>query len=363
MIHLVQIVLLVLIALPSHAQRGGHTPPKEAFMACSGKSGGASCSMQTPHGNLKGSCRTPPGQSSLVCVPERGARGASRPNGKMTDRQGSQSGSNRPPMRKHTITQSNGLKKLVPATDTPSSSQYYSSKIEGKWRIIKSNAIPDHKVGKFPNSGNPHSISQQNFEIRIPAQPQLSSSITNVKIPGWALNGVPFDPGAGEFYQGNRNSGWQYEALSGAVSLGIDENHAHVQPGGKYHYHGLPSLFLKKIGINSKTHSPQIGWATDGFPIYAIYGYKNTKSPNEGITKLRSGYKVRSGRRPTGNGQPGGSYDGTFNADYEYIKGLSNLDECNGRWTITPEYPQGTYAYFLTENYPVVPRCVRGITY
>ena len=49
---------------------------------------------------------------------------------------------------------------------------------------------------------------------------------------GIAVNGVPFDPGAAEFYLGDRQSGWQYEALSGAVPLGIDENYAHVQPTG-----------------------------------------------------------------------------------------------------------------------------------
>ena len=47
---------------------------------------------------------------------------------------------------------------------------------------------------------------------------------------GIALNGVLFDPGTAEFFQRDRSSKWNYEALSGAVRLGLDQNHAHVQP-------------------------------------------------------------------------------------------------------------------------------------
>jgi hypothetical protein len=58
--------------------------------------------------------------------------------------------------------------------------------------------------------------------------------------------------------------------------------------------------------------------------------------------------------------RPGGRYDGTFTADYEYVPGMGDLDECNGRRCITPDFPQGTYAYFLTEDWPVIPRRYRG---
>ncbi len=75
------------------------------------------------------------------------------------------------------------------------------------------------------------------------------------------------------------------------------------------------------------------------------------------MAPLRSSYRLRSGTR---DGGPGGAYDGTFGRDYLYLPGLGNLDECNGRVTKTPEYPQGTYAYFLTDDYPIIPRCLRG---
>lgn len=41
---------------------------------------------------------------------------------------------------------------------------------------------------------------------------------------------------------------------------------------------------------------------------------------------------------------------GDFREDYIYEEGYGDLDEFNGIFTITPEYPNGTYAYFLTED-------------
>ena len=39
---------------------------------------------------------------------------------------------------------------------------------------------------------------------------------------------------------------------------------------------------------------------------------------------------------------------GTYIEDYEYVEGLGTLDRYNGRYCVTPEYPNGTYAYFCT---------------
>ena len=61
---------------------------------------------------------------------------------------------------------------------------------------------------------------------------------------------------------------------------------------------------------------------------------------------------MRSGDRPTGEKQPGGTNDGTFvnNYEYEYVKGTGGLDSCNGSQVVTPNFPEGTYAYFITEE-------------
>lgn len=39
---------------------------------------------------------------------------------------------------------------------------------------------------------------------------------------------------------------------------------------------------------------------------------------------------------------------GRYLEDYDYIEGLGDLDQYNGRTTVTPEFPNGTYAYFIT---------------
>ena len=263
-------------------------------------------------------------------------------------------------MRKHTTVASAGVQGLEPAVVEPITESLATWTVEGPWRLLQSNAVPAHKTGAFPNPGNPNRISAQSVSARIPLAPEVAAFPTPVKVPGWALNGVPFDPGAGEFYQGDPSLGWQYEALSGAVRLGFDENHAHVQPTGMYHYHGLPTLFLYAQGVTFEAHSPQVGWAADGFPIYALYGFEDPESARSEIIEHSSSYRLREGTRPSGDGQPGGAYDGTFNADYEFVDGAGTLDACNGIWTVTPEFPDGTYAYFLSGSHPVVPRCVVG---
>ncbi len=262
--------------------------------------------------------------------------------------------------RRHTATKARGLTK-VPANVPPRGANYVAIQVEGDQRVIRSNGIPDHKTGQFPNSGNPHHIEAQQYVYRVPARPEVAARPTQLGMGGSfgvAINGVPFDPGAAEFFNGQMGSRWQYEPLSGAIALGIDASHAHVQPSGAYHYHGLPDGLLDNVHLDPEAHSPLIGWAADGFPIYAMYGYQDSEQESK-IVSLRSSYKLRQGMRPGGR-EPTGKYDGTFVADYEYVEGSGDLDECNGRHTVTPEFPAGTYAYFLTEQWPVIPRNFRG---
>ena len=94
---------------------------------------------------------------------------------------------------------------------------------------------------------------------------------------------------------------------------------------------------------NSKYHSPIIGWAYDGNPIYGPYGYAN---PSGGaITRMESGYelKVNTSNRP----DVGLYKEGFFTEDYSF-EGQGHLDVHNGRFCATPDYPNGVYAYFAT---------------
>ena len=97
-----------------------------------------------------------------------------------------------------------------------------------------------------------------------------------------------------------------------------------------------------------KYHSPIIGWAYDGNPIYGPYGYDNPNIIGK-VRKMRSGYEqnVSSGRPPEKINDRFVFPIGSFIEDYMYV-GNGDLDESNGRYCITPEYPNGTYAYFTT---------------
>src|SRR5262249_483286 len=87
-----------------------------------------------------------------------------------------------------------------------------------------------------------------------------------------------------------------------------------------------------------------IGWAADGFPIYV----QDAMRPSWRLKHARDG------------GGPGGTPDGTYSLDYEYVPGLGDLDECNGRDGVTAEFPQGTYYYVVSVKFPHVPRCFVG---
>lgn len=120
---------------------------------------------------------------------------------------------------------------------------------EGGYRLIRSNGIPAHDVGQFPNRRNPNAISEQNHMFRVPLNPVPAHARTEMRHMsfGVALNGVPFDPGTAEYWNNDRRAGWRYEALSGKIDLGLDAIYAHVQPTGAYHYHGLPKCLLTNL--------------------------------------------------------------------------------------------------------------------
>lgn len=250
---------------------------------------------------------------------------------------------------------------LVPADQSTEVEAQCTITIKGDKRIIDSNGIPDHTVGSFPNRRNPNTIKEQHHHYEVPLNPSIAENTQPmIRQPfGVALNGVPFDPGTAEFYKRDRESEWNYEALSGKVNLGLDENHAHVQPSGSYHYHGLPTALFTKLS-EGKNQMTLIGWAADGFPIYGTYGYTDANDADSAVKVLKSSYQIKNGERPTGDDSPGGNYDGTFTIDYEYIEGSGDLDECGGRYGVTPEFPDGTYYYVLTDDYPFVPRMFRG---
>ena len=261
----------------------------------------------------------------------------------------------------------------------------YSWSSDGTNRILNGNGIPNHEVGTFPNSNNPNSISEQTVSKKFTLCPSIIYE-SGLELIGpamaiaYALNSVKFDPAtagrcndAGECSLARGEGNWNIEALGhDTFDFGDDMNHAHVQPNGAYHYHGMPGLLIDFLGdSNGMT---LIGWASDGFPVYARYGYADPEDSQSQLKALTTSYRLKS--QPDENrpntltailGGPNATNNinkpipmGAFTQDYEYVEGLGDLDECNGIFGVTPEFPDGIYYYVVTDNFPFFTRCLKG---
>lgn len=256
-----------------------------------------------------------------------------------------------------------------PSVNTMSTSDWIC---DGNSRILTANGIPDHDVGTFPNINNPNTISQQSISEFFPIEPSKTDNSTQLGGPsgvlGYVLNGVKIDAGtAGSCNDSGTSCSlappvqgtWSIEALGQtSFNFGDDLNHAHVQPTGQYHYHGIPEGFVDRL--NKGAAMTLIAWAADGFPIYARYGYQAAMDANSEIVTIESSYQLKASA--DANRADISVYAmGTFTQDYEHVEGSgSDLDECNGRTGVTPEFPDGIYHYYATDGFPYLQRCVKG---
>jgi hypothetical protein len=253
------------------------------------------------------------------------------------------------------------------SVNTTSTSNWFC---DGSNRSLAANGIPDHDVGTFPNANNPNTISEQAVSAMYTLEPVETGTATTLGGPrgaiGYVLNGVKIDPGTAGTCNDSGGScslagfvgSWSIEALGqDSFNFGDDENHAHVQPTGEYHYHGIPEGFVDNL---DKGFEPTlIAWAADGFPIYARYGYLDPMDAGSGTVVIEPSYQLKDA--PDANRPAVSLYEmGTFTQDYEYVEGLADLDECNGRMGVTPEFPEGIYHYYATDGFPFLQRCVKG---
>lgn len=222
--------------------------------------------------------------------------------------------------------------------------------------IFKTNAIPNHD---FNDGGRafPNPVSAQNDVFEITTSPTISMTATPISLQvdnALMLNGVKVDLLAAGCYGidngkigcNDMNQAWRYDPMHEANGFAVDSHNAHAQPDGTYHYHGSP---LALFDTTNNEESPVVGFAADGFPIFG------SNFNDEGIVrKAQSSYRLKSGSRPSGDGEPGGTYDGTYRDDYEYVEGYGDLDECNG---MTKD---SAYGYYLTDSYPYVLACFSG---
>jgi hypothetical protein len=224
---------------------------------------------------------------------------------------------------------------------------------------------------------------------------------------GYLVDGVAmFDCTDGFSWSGSAEAGgntgqWHRDAY---VNEGItlDYGNTHQQNTGMYHNHANPLALRYLLGDNvaydSSTkkyaeaagtptkHSPLLGWMRDGYPIYGPYGYSSALDASSGVRRMVGGFVLRSGTTPgvdnlTSTGRTalpawatrnngniaatgptvGTTYPlGRYIEDWAYLGDLIksgstyyqqgtdfDLNEYNVRYCVTPEFPQGTYAYFM----------------
>jgi hypothetical protein len=256
------------------------------------------------------------------------------------------------------------------------------------WVYVSTHGIPAYTTGPFLD-GNPSLASDQNAIFKFPLTPtQNTGTLTattggniGLFINGVALfdyrDGVSWKNStstlAGGPFGGMGDNVWNRDAVL-AERAGFDCSKGHPAMGN-YHHHQNPSAYdldltvLSTIcnlynaeglyAIDSTVHSPLIGFAYDGFPIYGAYGYKNTNGTG-GIVRMKSSFQLRNitvrntlytGASVTAGPTVSITYPlGYFKEDYEFVSSAESdyLDIHNGRFCVTPEYPAGTYCYFAT---------------
>lgn len=242
----------------------------------------------------------------------------------------------------------------------------YTESILNDLRTISTNGVPDHDFGSPKDK-----IAAIDVTWTMDATPADAGKITYVlgqeRIDfqfGVALNGVKLDPAANFPYEntssGEQNYDWVLEAVNNTATTTLDCNQAHLQAQGAYHYHGDFVNYASKLGVDG-SKMVQVGWAADGFPIYYKYAHTTASDANSAVKEFKASYQVKIGDRPgDGVSAPCGAYNGKYEQDHEYVASISELDECNGRTGVTPEFPNGTYYYLITDTYPLIPRCFKG---
>ena len=245
---------------------------------------------------------------------------------------------------------------------------------------------------------------------RTPSVP-ATKSLTPAGAIGYSVDGVALFDNRDTFSYINANGSdaspmgagrgdgiWNRDAY---VNEGVtfDAAFAH-QAGSNYHYHANTPALRHQLGDHvdydpaTKTyreqstapgrHSPIIGWLADGHPLYGPYGYSSPLDAGSGVRRMTPGYAKRDGsngltslsatgrttlpawaaRAQSRSATLGATQHGPavtpahplghYIEDYDYLGDFGrtpgvdfDLDLYNGRFCVTPEFPEGTYAYFL----------------
>jgi hypothetical protein len=268
--------------------------------------------------------------------------------------------------------------------------------------------LNEGKTQLFPNY--PANSDTTYRFTRNPSIPD-SKSLTGLGAIGFMVDGIALFDGRDGFSYSNSN-GQDGNPMNGIRGDGVWVRDAYVnegvtfdaagahQAGPEHHYHANPPALRHSLGdhvdydeatntyIENPTdlhHSPILGWVRDGIPIYGPYGYADALDPTSEMRRMISGYQARDGSMETDNLATTGrnllpawaartqgrttavasnfvgptvstAYPiGHYMEDYEYLGDLGfiqgtdfDLNEQNVRFCVTPEYPDRTWAYFVS---------------
>ncbi|MGA1238593.1 MAG: YHYH protein [Limisphaerales bacterium] len=239
----------------------------------------------------------------------------------------------------------NGVPNYVPRVVGLEVTDGWNAPISGGFQSIK---FSENNSGS--NGGNnPNRIVVATETFRIPLNPSLNATPTDTALGsvGVAINGIPiYNP----FEDPNQT------AATGRI---FSSCCGHPQLNGIYHYHKYPTCLKLLKGdvwqsekekcdevdglLAAGAHSPLIGFALDGWPIYGPVGWSDAQRVS---SLLKSSYT--------------GSNDSYGNP--VYVAGSGDLDECNGLISPTPEYPEGIYHYVMSLHADEQGRVVREIS-
>ena len=248
--------------------------------------------------------------------------------------------------------------------------------------------VPRYATAPF-GDGNPSQASEAAYLFRIPRQPEqgpAGGTATGLGHTAVLINGVPTFNARDAFSYSNQDVWHQNGGFFELAGFDCAKGHPAM---GRYHHHLMPNPFSDSqdiissvcsdypseglLTLDPNNHSPIIGFAFDGYPIYGPYAFANEAGTGE-IVRMQSSYSIRdiTVRHELADGTelspdqfgpdvgafvtpaipPGaGAVEavlGAYIEDFEYIANSGHLDVHNGRFSITPEYPNGTYAYFAT---------------
>ena len=230
-------------------------------------------------------------------------------------------------------------------------------------------------AGTFPNGNNANTIAAYTFNHDFVYRGgENTSGATTVQIGaiGVASNGVViFNPSGGD--AGSPPAGFHYVAAGNNAPINLGEDSCGGTPNTNNQYFYDDSRFIECFKNNQVIsgyndyygssqyngdnmrhpdgHSKIIGFCFDGYPVYGPWAYTDPNSNTSAVIRMISGYTVREDEA---NGRP--AYDltypaGCFVEDWEYTGvNAGALDTHNGRYCKTPEFPNGTFAYFVTED-------------